>query len=221
MQPPDNDVHILIPAAGMGERLGLGPKALLRLKDIPLVVWVVQKARKITNNITISAPADYKMLFEQLCPDCQIIVGGSTRQESIKKLVATSSCEIVLIHDVARPFASVNLFYEVIAATKKYGCAGAFLQPEVPTALIEKGKVIQSFQHHQIGLFQAPQAVYRKDLLAVIDLADAQQWQEQSTMQLMLRAGKNVHCVPGEKYNIKLTTPEDWQIAQALTGHLL
>ena len=61
----------------------------------------------------------------------------------------------------------------------------------------------------------------RPGLAAGVDLvrrADAHAWQEQSTIQLALRAGITVRAVPGEKTNIKLTTIEDWNMAGHLAG---
>jgi 2-C-methyl-D-erythritol 4-phosphate cytidylyltransferase len=53
-------------------------------------------------------------------------------------------------------------------------------------------------------------------LLEVLALAAANGWSEQSTLQLVLRAGLPVRAVAGEKTNIKLTTEEDWAMAASL-----
>lgn len=216
----NQDVSIVIPAAGMGERLGLGPKALLELNGIPLLTWVTRKALQITDDVILSAPPEHVEHFSKLCPKCRVIVGGDTRQNSVKKLVEHSTRNYVLLQDVARPFASLSLFLAVLTQAKTTGCAGAFLKPDVPIAVIKNNFVEQSFNACDIGIFQSPQAFYREDLIAVLTLAEQHHWQEQSTLQLMLRANKPVGAVAGEKYNLKITTQEDWHIAQFLTGHL-
>lgn len=214
------DVSIVIPAAGMGERLGLGPKALLELNGASLLTWLTRKALQITDDVILSAPPDYVEHFTMLCPKCRVITGGDTRQNSVRKLVEHSTRNYVLLQDVARPFASLSLFLAVIAQAKTIGCAGAFLKPDIPIAVIKNNIVVQNFNACEVGIFQAPQAFYREDLIAVLTLAEQHHWQEQSTLQLMLRANKSVGTVAGEKYNLKITTQEDWHIAQSLIGYL-
>lgn len=214
------DLSIIIPAAGIGERLGLGPKALLKLNGEPLLTWVTRKALQISDDIILSAPPDYVEYFQSLCPSCHVIAGGNTRQNSVRKLVAHSTRNYILLQDVARPFASLSLFLAVIAQAKAIGCAGAFLKPDIPIAVIKNNIVEQSFNACDVGIFQAPQAFYREDLIAVLKLAEQCHWQEQSTLQLMLRANKPVGTVAGEKYNFKITTQEDWHFAQSLIGYL-
>lgn len=217
----NSDLTLVIPAAGIGERLGLGPKALLELNGKTLLHWVTRKALQIANEVIVTAPINKLDFFQQLCPDCTIITGGDTRQDSVKLLARKATRDYVLIHDVARPFASLSLFNQVIHKAKEVGCAGAFLHPDIPVAVIKNNLVVRDFQRSEVGLFQAPQAFARTTLLEVIALAESNNWQEQSTLQLMLRAEKAVGAVPGEKTNIKLTTPEDWQLAKSLTGYLL
>jgi 2-C-methyl-D-erythritol 4-phosphate cytidylyltransferase len=57
-------------------------------------------------------------------------------------------------------------------------------------------------------------------LRAVTERAAREGWRGQSTVELVLRAGVEVAAVPGEKLNFKLTTPEDWLLAQALQAQL-
>ena len=56
--------------------------------------------------------------------------------------------------------------------------------------------------------------------MALTEEARANSWQLQSTLELALRAGVEVGVVPGEKFNIKLTSLEDWRCAQHLTEFL-
>jgi 2-C-methyl-D-erythritol 4-phosphate cytidylyltransferase len=174
----------------------------------------------ITDNVIVSAPKHLLKHFINLCPNCLVVAGGATRQESIEILVNACDSTYVMIHDAARPFATKDLFTRVIKKAKETGCAGAFLKPDIPVAFIQNGIVIKDFQKSEIGVFQAPQVFLREDLIKVITDSHRFGWQEQSTIQLMLRAQIPVAAVDGEKNNIKLTTPEDWQIAQHLEAYL-
>lgn len=214
------DLCILIPAAGIGERIGLGPKALLTLNGKPLLYWVTRKALQLSDQVVVTAPPGHVEAFAQLCPDCQIIEGGETRQASVEKLVAHSTRPYIIIHDVARPFVSLDLFLRVYHSAQTSGCAGTFLTPDIPVAVIENGIVTRGYKRSQVGIFQGPQAFARPLLEECITKAREFDWNEQSTLQLALRAGIAVAAVEGEKNNIKLTTPEDWALAPYLAGHL-
>ena len=211
---------MLIPAAGGGERLGLGPKALLILEGEPLLSWVSRKALQFSNDVIVAVPPGSTANYEGLCPGCTIIEGGATRQESVALLTHNSTREWVLITDVARPFASLGLYGAVLDLARETGVAGAFLMSDVPVARIENNRVTQTLLSNQAGIFQAPQAFLRKLLMALTEEAGANSWQLQSTLELALRAGVEVGVVPGEKFNIKLTSHEDWRCAQHLTEFL-
>ena len=132
------------------------------------------------------------------------------------RLVAAASGDWVLVHDVARPFASVALMRAVLAAAAGCGCAGAMLDPEVPVARLRDGRVVEALMRSEAAIFQAPQAFDRALLLRLLHEADQAGWEPQSTLQLAVRAGIPVAAVPGEKTNIKITTADDWRLAQLL-----
>lgn len=214
------DVCILVPAAGMGERIGRGPKAFLELQGKAVVSWLAKKALTVASEVVIALPPGHLERLAELCPGCRGIEGGTTRQATVARLLSASSAPWVLVQDAARPFASAALMRAVVAAARGCGAAGAFLQPEVPVARILDGVVVEHFRPDQVGIFQAPQAFNRRLLLEVLATAAAEGWSEQSTLQLVLRAGRPVKVVPGEKTNIKLTTAEDWKQAASLTEWL-
>jgi 2-C-methyl-D-erythritol 4-phosphate cytidylyltransferase len=213
---PLPDLSILIPGAGMGERLGRGPKAFLELNGRPLVSWLARKARRVASEVLIAVPQDSLEGLESLCSGCRCIPGGATRQETVERLVGAASQPWLLVQDVARPFVSEGLLRAVAAAAREAGAAGAFLHPEVPVARIENDFVREYFLPSQIGIFQAPQAFERDLLRTVLEEAAAKAWVEQSTLQLVLRAGHPVRTVPGEKTNLKITTEEDIILADSL-----
>lgn len=210
----------LIPAGGQGSRLGLGPKALLVIDGKPLVRWLADKALRCADEVLIAAPEDRLEEISALCPECRCIVGGTSRQESIGRLTEASRHPWLLLHDAARPFASEALLRRVLAAARATGCAGAFLDPEVPVATLVAGRVERAYLRDEVGIFQAPQAFSREILMEISAQARRHGWQTQSTMQLALHAGVEVRVVAGEKTNIKLTTLEDWDMAQHLAALL-
>jgi 2-C-methyl-D-erythritol 4-phosphate cytidylyltransferase len=216
-----SDLSILIPAAGAGERLGLGPKALLNLNGAPLISWVYQRALLLTDEVIISVPPGHSEIISQCCPEAQCIEGGETRQESVDKLLVNSTRNWVLLSDVARPFISQALYRRVYQAAQSKGAAAAFLSPEVPVAHIVDGEISAVFSRSEMGVFQLPN-VYAKEMLqSVCERTHKEGWEAQSTVELVLNAGFAIEVVEGEKNNIKITTKEDWRHAQIMAELLL
>ncbi|MBF0212766.1 MAG: 2-C-methyl-D-erythritol 4-phosphate cytidylyltransferase [Magnetococcales bacterium] len=206
----------------MGTRLGLGPKAFLSLNGAPLIHWVTRKALCLSDDIVVSAPPEAVVQMAEYCPGCRCVAGGETRQESIARLLEAVKREWILILDVCRPFTSTTMMQNVLIAAQKTGVAAAFLPIPVPVAVLREGKMVQSFRRDETGLFQTPQAYSRPLLLQLMADAQKQGWQEQSILQLLIRAGgqERIGVVPDEPTNIKITTPLDWQLASLLIDHL-
>lgn len=214
MAEPRPAVSFLIPAAGSGERLGLGSKGLLELGGRPLLCWLVDKAREVADEVLVAVSAAHVDEVAAILPGCRVIGGGASRQDSVRLLAAQAKGEFLLVHDAARPFVSIGLLRQVRDAALQHGCAGAMLDPEVPVAQLRDGWVASARPRHEVGLFQSPQAFGRGQLQQMQQAAEAQGWRTQSTLQLALLCGFAVRAVPGEKTNIKITTPDDWRMAQ-------
>ena len=196
--PQRADVTVLVPAAGSGERMGLGPKALLQLNGRPVAEWVVRKAMRIADEVIVACPPGS---HPALHPDCRWmrIDGGPTRQHSVRLLAHAATRPWVVVWDAARPFTSVELALTVLAAAPRTGIAAA-VPPD--------------------GAFQTPLAFRRGLLLDTVERAEQQGWTMATTMELVLRAGHAVTQVEGDPLNIKLTTPDDWLLAQTLLNRL-
>lgn len=220
MAAPDGGVSCLIPAAGTGLRLGQGAKAFLSLAGRPLLCWVADKALQVADEVIVAVPIDRLEDATRMLPRCRVLAGGDSRHDSVAALAGQARGDWLLLHDVARPFASVGLLARVLEAARTTGCAGAFVDPEVPVARLRDGFAVAALPRHEAGVFQSPQAFRRTDLLALIERERLEGWQPQSTMQLALRARLRVAAVAGEKTNIKITTAEDWRLAETLEAYL-
>lgn len=217
-------LSVVIPAAGVGSRLGLGPKAWLELDGLPLLVWVARKALALTEDVLIGVLPTDLARAQRTCHahglPVQLLVGGESRQETVLALVKACDGETVLIQDVARPFVTQELLRAVVDAANLHRAAAAFLPAEVPMGILDAGWVAGYKSAAEVMSFQAPQAFARDELLDVLEAAQQRRLERQSTAQLWLDAGLRICPVRGEKTNIKLTTPEDWVIAQALKEYL-
>jgi 2-C-methyl-D-erythritol 4-phosphate cytidylyltransferase len=213
-------ISCLIPSAGAGERLGLGCKGFLELAGRPLLRWVADKGRQVADEVVVAVPAERVDEAAALLPDCRVIAGGETRHDSVALLAQAARGDLLLLQDAARPFSSLALCSAVLAAARETGCAGAFLDPEVPVARLRDGRVEGVFLRDQVGVFQSPQAFTRGAMQHMLLLAQSRGWKPQSTMQLAVEAGIEIAAVAGEKHNIKLTTPDDLRHAALLEGYL-
>jgi 2-C-methyl-D-erythritol 4-phosphate cytidylyltransferase len=210
----------LIPAAGSGTRLGLGPKALLRLGERTLLEMLLQKLRPVVDRILVAAPPDRRQQVESLCDgQATVVDGGQSRSDSIARLLAACDEELLLIQDVARPFASRELCQRVIDAAARHGAAGAFLDPTVPVGALVENRVATYWERTGARLFQAPQAFSREVLDQAQRALGGREFQ--STAQMVMSSGIALAVVEGEETNIKITSPFDWRVAQQVIAPML
>lgn len=213
-------VSCLIAAAGSGQRLGLGPKGFLELQGRPLLCWLADKLLQVADEVLVAVPAAQLETAAALLPRCTMIEGGETRHASVQRLVEACIGDWLLLHDAARPFASVALFRAALDAARETGCAATLLDPEVPVARVRDGLLMEAHPPGMMGISQTPQVYSRQAMHRMQALAAQHGWQPQSTMQMALLAGERVRAVRGEKTNIKITTPEDWAVVQHLENLL-
>ncbi|MDX1734932.1 MAG: 2-C-methyl-D-erythritol 4-phosphate cytidylyltransferase [Halioglobus sp.] len=205
----------LIPAAGLGTRLGMGPKALLQIDGRTLLDILLDTLSPVVDEIVVAAPEGYAGdMASVIAGRALCIPGGDSRQASIERLLQASSGEYLLIQDAARPFCSGDLCRAVLQAARERGAAGAFLDPTVPVGLLQDGEVARYLSRSEAGIFQAPQA-FRRDILETAR-AGAAGREFQSTAQMVIQAGYPLAAVPGEAHNIKITSSLDWEIAQSV-----
>jgi 2-C-methyl-D-erythritol 4-phosphate cytidylyltransferase len=213
--PDRGEVSVLIPAAGNGERLGLGPKATVVLHGRPVIDWLVEKARQLGDEVLVACAPGMEPP-----PGCVRVEGGATRQQSVERLAAQARAPWLLLWDAASPFASLALARRVLAGAGATGAATTCMPSDVPWLVLQDGRVREAHPAAHAGRSQTPQAYTREILREVTQRAAREHWTAQSTIQLVLRAGYEVVAVEGEKLSLKLTTPEDWLLAQALLAQL-
>src|SRR5262249_7508260 len=126
--------------------------------------------------------------------------------------LVSERADVVVIHDAARPFASADLLTRTIAAAAESGAALAALEARDTVKKVSGGVVDATLDRRTIFLAQTPQAFRRgalRDALAVTGDATDE-------AALAERAGHPVRIVEGEASNIKVTTPEDLVVAEAI-----
>lgn len=224
-------MHLLIPAAGSGKRMGADRnKLLLQVRSKPLIAWTLlaaEAASSITWIGIVSQPLDWDD-FKAIIADLklkktiELIPGGSTRQESVYnglQALPTNAAQ-VLIHDGARCLATPNLFNacsEVIL-----NCSGliAAISVKDTIKIVDEHGIIKSTpERKQLWAAQTPQGFDVKLLKQCHAEGVRQGWEVTDDAALFEKCGMEVRIVPGEETNLKITTPQDLAIAEFILSY--
>lgn len=220
------NVQLIVPAAGLGTRLGAGgPKALHLVAGTPLLVHTLRRftALDLLDAAVIAFAPGYESEFRERLAKAFpgvafcAVEGGATRQESVRRALAVLSrgTEIAVIHDAARPFVSAAVIRDTIAAAREYGAATA-AAPVVDTILVgdEKEFLVDTPERKTLWACQTPQA-FRVDLIRNSHKQAANDgFEGTDDASLVRRIGRPVKLVPSDRGNVKITTPEDIAYAQ-------
>jgi 2-C-methyl-D-erythritol 4-phosphate cytidylyltransferase len=219
-------VHLLIPAAGMGRRMGSDRnKLLLTLLGKPLLAWTLAAAeasRQISWIGIILQPEDQNDIRaiaseSSLTKPLEMIRGGDTRQQSVynglQALPATA--EAVLIHDGARCLATPELFDRCAAALQECQALIAAVPVKDTIKVVDKTGVIQDTpDRQQLWAAQTPQGFNTELLQRCHAKGKSQGWEVTDDAALLEKCDIPVRIVQGEETNLKVTTPVDLAIAE-------
>jgi 2-C-methyl-D-erythritol 4-phosphate cytidylyltransferase len=224
-------VHLLIPAAGSGKRMGADRnKLLLQVRSKPLIAWTLlaaEAASSITWIGIVSQPPDWDD-FKTIIADLklkktiELIPGGSTRQESVYNGLQALpiSAVQVLIHDGARCLATPNLFNACSEAI--LNCSGLIAAVSVKDTIkvVDENGIIKSTpERKHLWAAQTPQGFDVKLLKQCHAEGVHQGWEVTDDAALFEKCGMEVRIVPGEETNLKITTPQDLAIAEFILSY--
>lgn len=208
-------------AGGRGERMG-GEKQFMDLAGKPLVLWSVETfldSGLFDETVLVLSPERLKSEGGRFrAMGLKLAPAGGTRMESLRAGLAALSpaAALVAVHDGARPLVTPALIKECLAAAAEHGAS----VPAVPLKDTVKRSdaagdfVKATLPRAELTAVQTPQC-YRRDALdALMEAADGGDYTDES--QLLERAGLPVRLVKSDYSNIKVTTPEDLLIAEAL-----
>jgi 2-C-methyl-D-erythritol 4-phosphate cytidylyltransferase/2-C-methyl-D-erythritol 2,4-cyclodiphosphate synthase len=134
---------------------------------------------------------------------------------------AAAPSEVVVIHDAARPFVSADLITRTIAAAAESGAAIAALQARDTVKRANDVRMVsETLPRERIFLAQTPQAFRRDVLEAALEAAARSTDDATDEAALAERAGYLVRLVDGEISNIKVTTPDDLPMAEAIAASI-
>ncbi len=218
------DVAVVVPGAGSGSRLGGVPKQFRDLGGRWLLCRTVEALCGIheVRTVVVAVPPDWvktsrAVLAEIDAEKLIVVAGGGSRQESVCRGLARLQppVEIVLVHDAARPFVSPAEILGVINATRSDGAA-AVAVPVADTLRAVDGDVFgRTISREGVYRMQTPQGFRLERLVAAHEWANETGWTGTDDVELVTaHAGVSVALVPGKTSNFKITSSEDWRMAQ-------
>jgi 2-C-methyl-D-erythritol 4-phosphate cytidylyltransferase len=203
----------LLAAAGEGVRLGRGAKAFLDVGGATLLERAVAALSAVAGEVIVAVPASGLELARRLVPGARVVAGGATRQETVFELLGTTDAELVLVHDVARPFLPRTVAERVLAVASVHGAASA-VRPVADTLVAVEGG--EAVDRDALRAVQTPQA-FRRELLLRAHLAARDGGLVATDDAALVRAlGHAVELVDGSPWLFKLTVAEDASFAEAL-----
>jgi 2-C-methyl-D-erythritol 4-phosphate cytidylyltransferase/2-C-methyl-D-erythritol 2,4-cyclodiphosphate synthase len=215
-------VGAILAAGGSGQRAGvakqwlaLGGQTILRRS-----ARVLAACDAVDELVAVVPPGDEARgcaEVEGLGKPGRAVAGGALRADSVRNgLAAAARCDVIVIHDAARPFASPALAARVLAAAARDGAALAAVPVTDTVKRAADERVAETLDRRVLWLAQTPQAFRRDVLLGAYAAAGDEASGATDECALVERSGAPVTIVPGEPGNFKITGPEDVARARAL-----
>lgn len=210
-------VAALIPAAGSGQRLGRGPKAFVEIAEETLLARAVKAFREDADEIVVAVPAELQAEACALLPvGVKVIVGGSTRQATVYKLLQATTADVVLIHDAARPFLARDIIQRTRDAVIQQGAASVVTRVADSLVAAATGA---THDRSALRAVQTPQGFLRPLIVKAHEHAQSQHLQVTDDASLVRAIGHEVALVEGSSWLMKVTEPAQLEMARALATY--
>jgi len=213
-------VVAIVAAAGSGTRVGgTVPKQFLRVGGRTLLEHALHRlaAHPGIDAIVAVVPRGRlrgaAALMRRHPRVIAVVAGGARRQESVERGLAAigpGACDIVLIHDAARPMVPREVVSSVIEAASRHGAAVPGLRPADTVKLIDRGgRVKRTLDRESLRMIQTPQGFRIASLRRAFREARRRDLVATDDASLVEAAGMAVYVVPGHPANFKVTTRDD------------
>ncbi|MBM3240420.1 2-C-methyl-D-erythritol 4-phosphate cytidylyltransferase [Candidatus Poribacteria bacterium] len=227
-------ISAIIPAAGSGARMGSDiKKPYLKIGSKPILAHTLQVFEKsfLMDDIFVVVSAeDIKHCKDEVINPynfhkvADVLAGGKTRQASVfNGLQRTSDdTDIIIVHDGVRPFITEKIIEASVESAYQWGAAVVAVPVKDTIKVADNDNFVSSTpDRSQLWAIQTPQ-VFRREILIKAHLyAQEQNIDATDDAALVEKLGYKVKLVMGSYRNIKITTPEDLVIAEALETRFL
>lgn len=211
---------VIITAGGIGKRMEANlPKQFLCVAGKPLLMHTIQRFFEYDSSIQIlvTLPADWLQYWGELqmkhefSVKHQIVEGGTERFHSIQNALEFATGDVIGVHDGVRPFVSIATIQSCFKEAQQKGAAIPFLPMNESLRELGLGSS-KALNRSNFVTVQTPQC-FQKDIILE---AYKQVFHDGITddASLVEQLGTQIHLVPGNDENIKITTPNDLKIAE-------
>ena len=222
---PRHKVGVVVVAAGASRRMGGIDKVFLLLGDRPLIAHSLQvfENSPVVDEIAIVLSESAQDEGERMVTDLGlgkvvgVTVGGARRQDSVLRgLKLLPDCDVFMIHDGARPFVSGDLIARGLDAVAETGAATAAVPVKDTIKIVGPDMLVTSTPDRSaLWAAQTPQVFESRLLLAAHERNSDDATDDAGMVEAL---GTAVKLFMGSYENIKVTTPEDVALAEAIYG---
>jgi 2-C-methyl-D-erythritol 4-phosphate cytidylyltransferase len=219
-------VSVILPAAGLGTRMGKSAKKqFLQLDGAPILIHTLRRFAQVSSvhEIIIACRQEdmedvHAMLSgATIDKHVRLVEGGNTRQESVEHALVTigEDVDLVAVHDAVRPFVEAASISKVIEEAAECGAAILGIVPVDTVKQVHLGKIETTISRDRLVLAQTPQVFRRELLLRAFARAKQDEFIGTDESSLVERLEEvTVHVIPGSDRNIKITKPTDLDLAR-------
>ncbi len=231
-------IYAGILAAGVGTRMHRQdmPKQFLPLGEKPILINTLEQfcVNPQIGRIIVVVPEEWKLFTEDLISkydmmgaETDVITGGKNKTLSVNKLVeyirskwGIQEDDILLAHDGVRPFVTQRIINDNIEAAKVHGMAATVAVTTDTIVATDDGNTLSSVPMKQtMYAEQTPLAFTLHTISEMFDHAASKGIaleDETELARMCIKLGYEIHIVEGESYNMKIITPYDLKVANAL-----
>lgn len=213
----------IIVAAGRGRRFG-STKQFLPLYGKPLVLHTIERFErsKAVAEIVLVVPNSWVKRMIQQVKDTgfkkvkKIVKGGLRRMDSVYSGLLVANGDIVVIHDGVRPLVTTSMITRGVRECKRHGACIYAISATDTVKLVQNGSVEKTLEKEKVYLVQTPQVFRKSLLLKAYTNAYAQGIEAPDEAYLLESIGIPVKILKGVRENIKVTSPMDLRLVEAL-----
>lgn len=216
----------VVPAAGSAARMEGQDKILATLGDWPVLMHTLKalECSALIDEIVVVTRSDLMVTVGQLCKDyalskvSKIIVGGDSRTKSVLAgiLEVSRQTGLIAIHDGARPLVTEALIDEVILQAARCSAAAPAVAVKDTIKRASRGMVEATLDRDSLFAVQTPQVFDADLILAALKKAEDDGAVITDDCAAVERIGMSVALTLGSYENIKITTPTDLLVAEAI-----
>lgn len=215
----------IIVAAGQGKRMGSKVnKQYLNLKDRPVLAYTLEafdNHSQIHGIVVVAKEDEIDVCYREVIIPfkfkkvIKVVSGGKERQDSVYEglKVLPDECELVVVHDGARPLIAPNIISDVINVANDMGASITAVPVKDTIKRVNDKKIVKdTIPRSELWAVQTPQVFKKNIILKAYEIAFQKGFYGTDDSSLVEMLGQDIKVVLGSYENIKITTPEDLEI---------